>query len=392
MNGKPKNQRAALSAAFHCTHPDLDGVDAALLAYLAHNATFGTGENSHPGNRNISDVLKLCDRATDKRLKKNIDRGLIERTRRADGRKCASAYRLCWESCFYPDFTPGGEPLTDKPRTVECADSGYKPRTGEPETANAKTQNRALENLKPRTGEPETANCRVPATISTPEEHRKHTTHTPSNSHTDKIARTNPCGCVCSNLKTLNHVMAHVHTDMLASQWKHGEKEQAQQLITVHGWESFLAVEKLYWQEQDPTVFARTLFKWTAFLTSFPGWLRKVTPAMLTEQAEERWRATPAGAAEYKRMIDASCARYAEAARQRNLKSAEALEEERKRAIVRSAIERCLAGEQVKAPEEMKLDFDDSWPHIVRADPKTHAEMVISVDETTGLLVASPER
>jgi hypothetical protein len=113
MNGAPKHHRALQLAAFHCTHPDLDSGDSALLAYLALNADFAAGTNARPGNVNTADMMKLQPRATIDRLNKNIGRGLIERTETGNGRSTASAYRLCLESPYYPDRTPGGEELTE---------------------------------------------------------------------------------------------------------------------------------------------------------------------------------------------------------------------------------------------------------------------------------------
>jgi hypothetical protein len=108
-------------AVFHCTHPDLDVTDKALLAYLALYASFGSGGDSRPGNLNMQDVLKFEKRGTIKRLNQNIARGLIERTEMGHGQGKASIYRLCLESAYYPDQTPGGESLTER-CTSSCTD------------------------------------------------------------------------------------------------------------------------------------------------------------------------------------------------------------------------------------------------------------------------------
>ena len=185
MNSKPKSSLALMKAASHCTHPELDGVDKSLLAYLAMYADKITGENSHPGNKNIADALGLTDRPTDARLQKNVARGLIERTARADGRSKASTYRLCIESPYYPNRTPGGEwlieeppnpePPGDKPRCVGSADNSEladKPRcvgsADNSETALPTGENRAAETPKPRCDSPETALSGQPAIKSHP--------------------------------------------------------------------------------------------------------------------------------------------------------------------------------------------------------------------------------
>ena len=130
MRTPPKNQRAAYLAAMHCTHPDLDTGDKSLLGYLAMSGNHGAnyGGNCHPGNRNLADALKLTDRPVDNRLRKNIERGLIERTEAVRGRGRASVYRIRWESPYFPDHTPGGEPLTEETRCPDSAISQDKTR------------------------------------------------------------------------------------------------------------------------------------------------------------------------------------------------------------------------------------------------------------------------
>jgi len=303
MNGKPKSARAVHLAAFHCTHPDLDGIDKGLLAYLAEYASYGTGADSHPGNRNIADALSLTDRPTDNRLKKNIDRGLIERTERADGRKKASVYRLCLERPYYPDQTPGGERLVEPPtpdgipRCVDSADKfngQSKPRcvdsADSPVSALPNAGNRAAEELKPRCQETETALRRQPTTIDAPETHHIHTQSKE---------------CVREN--TFAQASKYLHMDMLTSQWKKDEKKTVEKLNTEHGWEKFVAVVHLYWKQQDPQAFERTLFKWTALIENFDGLLHNVTPDLLKELAYERWRKE--NPEEYQRQCDASVAR-----------------------------------------------------------------------------------
>jgi hypothetical protein len=89
------------------------------------------------------------------------------------------------------------------------------------------------------------------------------------------------------------------------NQWKKGEKPRADALISEYGFERFLAAEKLYWQTQDPN--SRTIFRWTAFLDGFQGWLAKITPAMLEAMANERWRKE--NPEDYKRRQDESVER-----------------------------------------------------------------------------------
>ena len=297
MNGKPKSARAMRLASFHCTHPDLDGIDKGLLAYLAEYVAHGTGRDAHPGNTNLSDALKLTDRPTDTRLKKNIERGLIERTFRADGRGKASAYRLCLESPYYPDQTPGGEWLIDKPRCIDDAvipDEQKKQRCVDSavnfETALSGDLNRVVENPKPRCEGAETALSRQPA--------NKYSTKT---QHTHNTAKKSAC------VNSFSQAAKYLQTDMLTSQWKHGEKEAIEKIISAHGGEMFLAVELLYWREQDPAAFAKTLYKWTALINGFDGLIHKVKPEFLEELAAARWKAEHPE--EWQQRQDASIAR-----------------------------------------------------------------------------------
>jgi hypothetical protein len=189
MNGKPKNHMALVLAAFHCTHPDLDGKDATLLAYLAVRSDHGIGTNSYPGNTNLGDALKLGDTATDERLAKNIERGLIVRTARAEGRSKASVYRLCLESPYYPDRLPGGkrEWLIDNPPALNRADNEKPPaadrahiankppaldRADNLETARPNEENRPEQNAKPPGLEAESARSRAATTRDSPETHQ----------------------------------------------------------------------------------------------------------------------------------------------------------------------------------------------------------------------------
>jgi hypothetical protein len=95
---------------------------------------------------------------------------------------------------------------------------------------------------------------------------------------------------VSENLDSFDQVAKYLELDMLTSQWKNGEKAQAEALIREHGWKKFYAVQRLYWQEQDPEQFSKTLFRWTGLLNSFSGLLARVTAEMLQEQDTERWR------------------------------------------------------------------------------------------------------
>lgn len=166
MTSNPRSYRAAILAAFHCTHPDIDAADSALLGYLAASASGIT--NCHPGNRNIADALKLTDSPTDNRLAKNIKRGLIERIHRGDGRKTASIYRICWESPYFPDQTPGGKWLIEKPPCLDGANDPEPPCLDGADIGNrpAENGNRPAEPDKPPCVGPETALRKMETALS----------------------------------------------------------------------------------------------------------------------------------------------------------------------------------------------------------------------------------
>jgi hypothetical protein len=75
---------------------------------------------------------------------------------------------------------------------------------------------------------------------------------------------------------------------MKAAQKRRGENAQIDALISEHGGAQFLAALRHHWVMQDPN--SKLECKWTAFLENFDGWLCKVTPEELEEQALERWR------------------------------------------------------------------------------------------------------
>ncbi|MBZ5512593.1 MAG: hypothetical protein LAN70_15685 [Acidobacteriia bacterium] len=157
MNGKPKSHRASILAASYCTHPDIDAADSMLFVCLAAYADYGTGSNSRPGNESIQHAMKLTNNPSKIRITKNIERGLIERTFRANGRKQASIYRLCFESPHFPDQAPNGEWLIEKPDHGDDPDktgpwkpnSGQKPDHESAETGPRTQLNRTTDQQKP---------------------------------------------------------------------------------------------------------------------------------------------------------------------------------------------------------------------------------------------------
>jgi hypothetical protein len=87
---------------------------------------------------------------------------------------------------------------------------------------------------------------------------------------------------------TFDQVAKYLPIDMLSSQWKYGEEERLDALIREHGWKKFVAVARLYWQEQ-PASFSNTIFKWTSLIKGFSGYLSKPELApMMNEQERQR--------------------------------------------------------------------------------------------------------
>ena len=394
MNGKPKSYRAMLLAVAAACHSEIDGTDKALLNVLAVNADGETGNNSRPGNASLLAGTCLRWSALHVRIEKNIARGLIECTYRANAKGKASVYRVCLENTSYPDRAPNGEWLIASPEPAptvrpEPDSSPLEPsglsRTVAPETVRPNPANRPVEGVQPSGGSGQPSG--LDRTTS------KYTSkNTPNNTPTTPDEPSGVVVRACEEKNHFNHVMENVPTDMVASQWKKSELEEFKKLASEHGWEKVVAATTLYWREQDPDSFNRTLFKWSAFIAAFPAWLKKVTPEMLKQMAWERWRSTTEGAAEYERQIQASIAAdIKQHNRPPQPLTPEQAEEKRKRDICDAAIERALAGEQVQAPDEMKLEDFDFFPEIEGKDFKTGCKYRITVDEATKILVAEYE-
>jgi hypothetical protein len=90
------------------------------------------------------------------------------------------------------------------------------------------------------------------------------------------------------NLSSYSQIARWLPDDMKAAQKRNGEKAQIDALLSEHGGAKFLAALQHHWAMQDPD--SKLSCKWTAFLENFEGWLAKVTPDELQEQAQERWR------------------------------------------------------------------------------------------------------
>ncbi len=179
MTSKPKSGRALCLSVAHCSHPDLDPTDKALLLYLAVNADYETGGNSRPGNPSLCDATTLKRSALNDRLEKNIQRELIERTTVGDGRGKASAYRIRIESSFFPEQTPTGERLIEKVSGSSRTDSENKPsgsgRTDSTETVRQSQGNCPAESEK-LSGQPAEIVRELPEHTNTaPETHQHHT-------------------------------------------------------------------------------------------------------------------------------------------------------------------------------------------------------------------------
>jgi hypothetical protein len=190
MNGKPISGHALRLAVLHCTHPVLDGADKAILTCLIENGDHGTGENCRPGNRNLLDAVRLTKRPLDSRIDRLISAGLIERTERGDGRGHASVYRIRWRSNHYPDQTPNGELLIDKPGCVDSPDCKNEPGCVD---SHDYSETRLLEEPKPGCAPTETGLSGQPHTISAPESKAHTEAHTPA-SQPEKAAG-NAGGC-----------------------------------------------------------------------------------------------------------------------------------------------------------------------------------------------------
>jgi len=127
-----------------------------------------------------------------------------------------------------------------------------------------------------------------------------------TNTHTQTNAAATPLAasaCVDNSLSTM---LRYCESEMQASSLKRGEKEQLAELVVNHGWEKCVAAAYLYWYAQpDANFFAKTTYKWTAFLIAPAAWMDKITPGILRKLAQDRYEATPEGAAAVKAQLDA---------------------------------------------------------------------------------------
>jgi hypothetical protein len=177
MTSKPASGRALCLAVAHCSHPDLDPTDKALLLYLAVNADHATGRNSRPGNPALCHFTTLQRSAVNARLEKNIQRKLIERTKVGNGRSTASVYRLCIESSCFPDQTPTGEWLIEEKmsgseRTVSDNKVSGLGRTDSPQTVRPSAGNCPAQPPKLSGAEAETVRQLPDDTNPSPETHQ----------------------------------------------------------------------------------------------------------------------------------------------------------------------------------------------------------------------------
>ena len=282
-------------AAWHCTHPDIDGIDKSLLAYLADYAK-PDGTSAYPGNRNIGDAIGLKDSATDKRLAKNIARGLIERTERANGRNRASAYRLCLENASYPDEAPGGERLVKKtrgqdvdeePPGIEHADCEQivepePPGLGHADcinvTARCDDENRPVNQVKPPGEDAETARSR-PTT-------NKYTTNTqPPHTHDDAKADTGGRQAEMSDDRRWREFMHSLPAIMqTASIGKH--RAEIEKQIEAYGAENIAAAIHTWVRNRDLPL--ETLHaKWPAWISEGSEYLNLSKDAILENARDQ---------------------------------------------------------------------------------------------------------
>ncbi len=397
MTGTPKSYRAMLIAVAAANHPEIDGTDKALLNVLGINADAKTGKNARPGNAALLAATGIKWSALHERINRNISRGLIECTFKARGKGMASEYRLRLENPAYPDRSTTGELLIDEPESPESGPASVRPepdssnphpsglnrtddsRTVRPDSANRPAQATQPSGQKPQPSGAGTQPSGLDRTTSKNSSNIS-SKNSPKNSHTSANLKSKSVG-VCVE-EPYDQVMRYIHDDMRASQWKKGEQEQLRNLIAKHGWETVVAVEHLYWQEQDATFFARTAFKWTALIAAFSGWADKVTPEMLKSLAHERWKKTPEGKAHYERQI-------AELIRRERERHIAMYGDDNKRAGEtfdwHEAIDKCLAGEAIPAPQEMYSEDMDCWSLMtVKRDGK---EYTFTRDGATGNLV-----
>ena len=323
MNGPPKDGRALRLAAAHCTHPDVDLTDGALLFYLADYANWNTYGAARPGNRNLMGFLRVTtSRAVEKRIASNIKRGLITRTEVGNGQGHASVYQLNLSSSHFPDQTPNGEWLI-KPqngKTVEETPNhtdGVSEETPK-ETPNHKVSNPERETNEPRTGDERTPNHKVanPEPVvrhnkySTKEqqENNKPPTPAPRNEKSVPIAakprkgagggNSSPANAGSNQENDWEEFSKRLPQAMADSDYwrKDNERGELRKKVEDDGWEVVHIAVKDYYHNGPSS--ENDKYKWTSFLSNYAYWRAKVTEARLEEFRKQCYLATPEGKAE----------------------------------------------------------------------------------------------
>jgi hypothetical protein len=285
MTNHPASLRSFLLSVLCCDHPDLDGIDRALLAMLAANANMATGVNARPGNAMLERSSGLGRSAMQTRLAKNIERGLIERTQKGDGRGLASVYRLCIDSPYYPDQAPNGEWLiAKKPSGPDRTDCTTKPSGGTAETVRPDTGNRPVEQQKPYGQIPETVRSGpVDNRFSSLSQQEKN--HPPNQAASEK-----PSGGVEAPLKTAPMAHSDIAMDdeseavrsyekfhwqrfmknlpdvLQGATMQKGQRAEIEKLVAKHGADLLLAIITRWLEVRDMPLEGRRANKWGALL------------------------------------------------------------------------------------------------------------------------------
>lgn len=114
MKRRPTSLHDLISTVACVSHPDLDVEGRHFLMLLASRASFSTGRNSHPGFEFLRTALGGMSTDTVARRARKLERlGLIEVTRKPDGKGVATEWRICIENDAYPDLYPTYKPEAD---------------------------------------------------------------------------------------------------------------------------------------------------------------------------------------------------------------------------------------------------------------------------------------
>jgi hypothetical protein len=104
MKRKPTSMMDFLKTVQCVEHPKLKAEHCHFLGIVALHANYETGRNSHPGFAAIAKAMKRSNESVRRYARHCEDLGLIEVTRKPDGKNIATVWRVCLEHPAFVDL------------------------------------------------------------------------------------------------------------------------------------------------------------------------------------------------------------------------------------------------------------------------------------------------